>query len=221
LSTSFGKPSSGIFITVEGGDGAGKSTQVKRLAEHLETLDMPLTMTREPGGVGNAEKIRDFFLNHDGAPWESWTEAFLIAAARREHVAQLIRPKLMEGGIVLCDRFSDSTLAYQGYGRGLPMYDLSRLVEMAEQGVTPDLTIVLDIDPAIAKERIAQRGAATSSFEGAGAAFQSRIRQAYLDFAREDSYRYRVIDAGRSEAEVAADIRSVTDTFISERQAIA
>ena len=101
------------------------------------------------------------------------------------------------------------------------MYDLSRLVEMAEQGVTPDLTIVLDIDPAIAKERIAQRGAATSSFEGAGAAFQSRIRQAYLDFAREDSYRYRVIDAGRSEAEVAADIRSVTDIFISERQAIA
>lgn len=217
MSGAFGKPTNGFFITVEGGDGAGKSTQVKLLAEHLKANGSAVTVTREPGGVGNAEKIREFLLGHDGDDWQAWTEAFLIAAARREHIAQLIRPRLLEKGIVLCDRFSDSTLAYQGYGRGLPMYDLSLLIEMAEQGVTPDLTIVLDIDPAIAMARIAARGTKTSSFEGAGADFQARIRQAYLDFSKENPHRYRVVNAGRQPDEVAADIRHITDTVIAER----
>jgi dTMP kinase len=209
----------GAFITVEGGDGAGKSTQVRLLAEYLKQMGHDLVLTREPGGSDNAERIREFLLSTPESPWSAWTEAFLIAAARREHVKELIAPSLKGGKTVLCDRFSDSTIAYQGYGRGLPLSDLDQLIQIAEQGTTPDLTIILDIDPAIAADRIAARGQEKTVFESEDMKFRMRARKGFLDLSRHEPERYRTIDASQAQDVVTAAIKAAVDGFFAERQA--
>ena len=204
----------GIFITIEGGDGAGKTTQIIALRAFLEEKGHRVTVTREPGGSDNAEQLRDVLLSQPSVPWQPWTEAFLIAASRREHVSELISPALAAGGVVICDRYSDSTLAYQGYGRGLPLADLQLIIDQAEQGTRPDLVIILDIDPTLAANRLEKRGEEVSVFEKQGADFQARIRQGYLDLAAGEPERYVVIDAGQDPGLVSdAFSQRVTQLF--------
>lgn len=211
------RPRRGLFIAVEGGDGTGKSTQIKALADFLKHRGYPVTVTREPGGCENAEALRNILLSNPKTPWQPWTEAFLIAAARHEHVTAVIRPALVRGEAVICDRYSDSTLAYQGYGRGLPLADLQMVIEQAEQGVRPDLVVVLDLDPRIAAGRLAARGEAITVFESQGADFQARVRQAYLDLAAEDPTRYAVIDAENQPAMVTAAIQDRVMAMLEAR----
>ena len=207
----------GVFISVEGGDGAGKTTQIKALEELLTAEGYAVTVTREPGGCDNAEELRKVLLSKPDTPWKPWTEAFLIAAARHEHVTTIISPALSNGGAVISDRYSDSTLAYQGYGRGLPLADLQMVIEQAEQGVRPDLVIVLDLDPRVAAGRLAARGEAITVFESQGNDFQARVRQAYLDLAAEEPNRYAVIDAEQSAEAVTEAIKARVKQMLEAR----
>ncbi|MBV6632546.1 MAG: dTMP kinase [Alphaproteobacteria bacterium] len=207
----------GLFITFEGADGAGKTTQIKHLAAYLEGQGKTVVVTREPGGVPNGEAVRELLLSNPTQPWSSLTEAFLIAAARAEHVRKLIQPSLNEGKVVICDRYSDSTLAYQGYGRGVPLATLHELVNMAEQGARPDLTIILDIDIAAAAGRVGSRGEAKTVFETTDNDFRTRVRNGFLDLAAGDPNRCRVVDADREEATIAEEVEGLVKQFMDSR----
>ncbi|MEM6902932.1 MAG: dTMP kinase [Pseudomonadota bacterium] len=211
--------STGLFISIEGADGAGKSTQIKYLADYFQTLGHAVVVTREPGGVPNSETVRGVLLSNPADPWAPLNEGFLIAAARCEHVTQLIRPSLAAGKVVICDRYSDSTLAYQGYGRGVPLADLHELVAMAEQGVRPDLTIMLDLDVAASAKRVGDRGEDKTVFETTGDDFRARVRNGFLDLAKAEPNRCRVVDADRDEATIAAEIRQIVGAFVAQRVA--
>ena len=197
----------GRFITLEGGEGAGKSTQCRRLASALAAAGLPVLRTREPGGTPGAERIRDLLLGH--GPWETVAEAMLHFAARREHVARVIRPFIEAGGWVVCDRFADSTLAYQG-AQGLPREVWSRLADVAIEGFGPDLTLVLDLPVEAGIARAAARSSA-DRYERMGAAFHRRVREGFLAIAAAEPRRCAVIDAGVAAeavfAEVAATVR--------------
>ena len=193
----------GRFITLEGGEGAGKSTQARRIAAALAAAGTPALITREPGGAPGAEKIRALLLGH-GA-WDTVAEAMLHFAARREHVVRIIRPALEAGIWVVCDRFADSTLAYQGAGQGLSR-DLWRgLADMALEGLWPDLTLVLDVPVEAGMARAAGRSAA-DRYETLGLEFHRRVREAFLRIAAEDPARCAVLDAARDPDAVFADI---------------
>jgi len=157
--------SRGRFITIEGGEGAGKSTQTRLLLAALERAGIPARGTREPGGSPNAETIRRLLLEGAGERWDAVGEALLFMAARRDHVAQLIEPSLAQGFWVISDRFADSTLAYQGYGKGLPLADLAALHRFALDAFAPDLTLILDLPVEIGLARAAGRGIGTGRFE--------------------------------------------------------
>lgn len=197
----------GRFITLEGGEGAGKSTQCRRLALALAAAGLPVLRTREPGGTPGAERIRDLLLGH--GPWETVAEAMLHFAARREHVARVIRPFVEAGGWVVCDRFADSTLAYQG-AQGLPREVWARLADVALEGFGPDLTLVLDLPVEAGIARAAARSSA-DRYERMGAAFHRRVREGFLAIAAGEPRRCAVIDAGTGAeavfAEVAATVR--------------
>jgi dTMP kinase len=195
----------GRFITFEGGEGAGKSTQARRLAEALAAAGLPVLRTREPGGTPGAERIRDLLLGH--GPWEPVAEAMLHFAARREHLVRLIRPFVAAGGWVVCDRFADSTLAYQG-AQGLAREVWARLADLALEGVAPDLTLVLDLPVEAGMARAAARSGA-DRYERMGAAFHRRVREAFLGIAAADPARCTVIDASAGLDAVTAAIRGV------------
>lgn len=163
----------GLFITFEGTEGAGKSTLIKEVARALRRNRFKVLLTREPGGSKLSEKIRALILKEKMAPW---TELFLYEAARHEHVSKTIRPALKKGRIVLCDRFTDSSLAYQGYARGIDMNAVDLLNRLATQGTEPDFTVLLDIDPATGLKHAQVQ----NRFEKEGVAFQSRVRKGYL-----------------------------------------
>ena len=202
---------SGKFITFEGGEGAGKSTQIKRLAAAIGKTDLTVTVTREPGGSRGAETIRAMLLDPD-AEWDPPTEALLHFAARADHYTTKIAPALKEGAWVLCDRFADSTRAYQGYGLGLDMGAIEALYEIALDDFVPDLTIILDIPVETGVERMIERGADPDRYEKMDTAFHERLRQGFLEIAKQDPDRCAVIDADNDIDTVTARIFDCVET---------
>ncbi len=195
----------GRFITLEGGEGAGKTTQIRRIAAALAAAGLPVLRTREPGGTPGAERIRDLLLGH--GPWDPVAEAMLHFAARREHVAKVILPFLATGGWVVCDRFADSTLAYQG-AQGLERAVWARLAEVALEGFAPDVTLVLDMPVEDGMTRAAARSGA-DRYERMGAAFHQRVREGFLAIAAAEPRRCAVVDASGTPDAVFAGIREV------------
>ena len=183
------------FITLEGGEGAGKTTLSLRLATALAAAGVPVLRTREPGGAPGAEALRALML-HGGVAWDPVAEAMLMFAARREHVAKTIQPALDAGIWVVCDRFADSTLAYQCHGHGLDRTVWQRLAEVALDGFAPDLTLVLDLPPDAGMARALSRGA-PDRFERMGAAFHARVHAAFLAIAEAEPERCAVLDAAQ------------------------
>jgi dTMP kinase len=183
----------GLFITFEGGEGSGKSTQIARLAERLRAGGRDPVVTREPGGTPLGEGIRALLLD-PARPPDALTEALLMVAARAELVARVIRPALARGQVVLCDRYADSTLVYQGAGRGLDRALLRSLNEAATGGLTPDLTLLLDLDPAIGLSRRSAAGE-PNRLDREPEAFHARVRAAYLELSREEPARWVALDA--------------------------
>lgn len=201
---------SGAFISFEGGEGAGKSTQIRRLAEHLSARNLEVVLTREPGGSPGAESIRDLLVNGPVDRWSPVTETLLMYAARRDHLERVITPALARGAVVLCDRFSDSTRAYQGAGGNAPDSLIAALEEHVLAGAMPDLTLIFDILPALGLERASVRGGA-ARFESKGLAFHERLRAGFLEIARREPERCVVIDASATpEVVFEAVIATVT-----------
>jgi dTMP kinase len=193
---------SGRFITFEGIDGAGKSTQIGAVADWLRAQGRVLALTREPGGTPLGERLRELILEQ---PMNSSTETLLVFAARCEHLAQVIRPALARGEWVLCDRFTDATYAYQAGGRGLPARAIAQLEDWVHSDLQPELTVLFDLDPAVAAQRLAAARAA-DKFETETAAFFERVRAVYLARAAAAPARFLVIDAGRAPAEVSREL---------------
>lgn len=201
--------SAGRFITLEGGEGAGKSTQAKKLAAALKKSGIACITTREPGGSPGAEKIRDLIVHGEKGRWEPLTETFLIFAARADHVVRTIKPALARGKWVICDRFTDSTFAYQGAGRGLARETIRRLDALALHDFHPDLTFVLDLPVKAGLARTLKRPDGATRFESFDTAFHERLRRAFLDIARREKERCVVIDAEMDADDVFAAIWKV------------
>ena len=191
------------FISLEGGEGAGKSTQARLLADALAGLGVPVLRTREPGGAPGAEHLRGLLLSGE-IEWSAPAETLLHFAARAEHVAKTIRPALDAGMWVVCDRFYDSTLAYQGYGQGADRATIAALVGLL--GIVPDVTLVLDVSESVAVERRSRRGMLADRYERLDALFHARVRQGFRDIAMSAPERCVMINADRTELEVHAAI---------------
>lgn len=183
--------SKGLFITFEGGDGCGKTTQIKLLDEYLRNKGYKTLLTREPGSIGLGEKVREILLNYDGEV-SSVCESFLFLADRAQNMDCIIKPALEEGVIVICDRHTDSSVAYQGYGRGLDIERINMLNNIATSGLKPDLTIVLDVDVETSQARV---GSEKDRMESAGIEFFERVRKGYLEIAKQEPERVKVVDA--------------------------
>ena len=204
----------GKFITIEGAEGVGKSTNIAFMKEFLTQQGIAVISTREPGGTPISESIRKILLNTDNASMHNMTELMLVFAARRQHIEGLIRPALAAGTWVISDRFTDSTYAYQGGGRGLPDSLIKQVEDLALDGFHPDLTIILDMDAAEGLQRARALGEA-DRFEMEGREFYQRVRQTFLDRASSASQdqagqgRYRLVDASQSLAMVQADLQAI------------
>lgn len=202
----------GRFITLEGGEGAGKSTQIAALCGWLADRGITTVRTREPGGASGAEEIRTLLVTGEPGKWDAITEALLMNAARRDHVVRTIRPALERGDWVVCDRFYDSTLVYQGAAGGVPMAILRNLIDMAVEDTRPDLTLILDIDPETGLARAGARaGGGTGGetrFERKGGAFHARVAQGFRDLASAEPERCVLIDAVQPLDDVTRDILS-------------
>ena len=198
----------GFFISFEGGEGAGKSTQIRRLADRLATAGHDVIVTREPGGSPGAEAIRDLLVNGAADRWSPVTESLLMYAARRDHLERVIRPALGRGAIVLCDRFADSTRAYQGAGGDAPASLIAALEAHVLGGTVPVLTLILDLPAEVGLQRAEARGGA-ARFESKGLAFHERLRAGYLEIARQEPERCVVIDANAPLDAVTAAISDV------------
>lgn len=187
------------FLTIEGGDGAGKSRQIRLLDEYLDARQVPRLLTREPGDTPLGKELRRLLLERGPRSLSREAELFMILADRAQHVREVVRPALEQGKLVVSDRFADSTLAYQGYGRGMDLDLLRRLNDEATGGTMPDLTIVLDCPVEVALARAAERpdprSAREDRFEAEGVAFQRRVRDGFLKLAEADPERYRVVDS--------------------------
>jgi dTMP kinase len=207
----------GRFITLEGPEGAGKTRQAESIRSHLEKAGIPVTLTREPGGTPLGERIRDLLLERGGSsePIGPRADALLFNAARAQLVADVIRPALARGSIVVCTRFADSTIAYQGYGAGLPVDDLRAIERMATGGLTPDLTILLDlpVEAGLARKTAEE----VTRFEaGFDAAFHRRVREGFLELAGREPARFAVIDATPPAEQVFEAIRAALAHRIPE-----
>ncbi|MEC3860085.1 dTMP kinase [Mesobacterium sp. TK19101] len=197
----------GLFVSFEGIDGSGKSTQARLLADALRAEGYEVVLTREPGGSPGAEEIRALVLQGDPDRWSAETELLLFTAARRDHLERTIRPALAAGKIVICDRFADSTRMYQGLSRGNLRAKVDALHDLMI-GVEPDLTLLVDMDPSEGLKRAKARKTAEERFEDFGLELQQRMRDGFLDLAREYAARFRVIDGARTPETVAQDIRA-------------
>lgn len=200
----------GRFITFEGGEGAGKSTQIKRLADRLETLGYDVLLTREPGGSEGAEAVRHVLLSGAAEEFGVRMEAFLFAAARNDHVEQVIRPAVEKGKIVLCDRFADSTRVYQGVTGNIEAQLLQNLERIAVNDMVPDLTLIIDVPAEEGIKRAKNRGAATATdldrFEREELATHEMRREGFLDLAKDDPIRCRVIDGLNAPEDISKEI---------------
>ena len=209
----------GLFISFEGIEGSGKSTQCQVLAQFLKDSGFRVMETREPGGTPIAEHIRDLFLQTKTTPGELLTpetEASLVFAARSQHVASLLLPALQNGAVVLCDRFSDSTLAYQGYGRGLNISKLQGYNRFITQGLTPDMTFLFDlpVEQGLARRRSDPN---QNRIDREAMAFHTRVRKGFLVLARQYPQRMTIINASRSEEAISKQIRTMVDPILQRR----
>mgnify|MGYP001588156936 FL=1 len=196
----------GFFITFEGGEGAGKSIQVEILASHLREEGFPIVVTREPGGTRIGEQIRSITHNQENVDMEATTEAYLMAAARAQHVTQIIEPALAAGKIVLCDRFVDSSISYQGYGRKLGPDTITSLNALAVNGAKPDLTLLLSVPPGIGQKRRSKSAKTNDRLDLQQHDFYSRVHDGYLALANKERNGYVVINAEESIVNVAQTI---------------
>lgn len=184
----------GLFITFEGCDGCGKTTQLELLAKYLQDKGYDVIVTREPGAKGLGEKLREILLNYDGEV-SSNCESFLFLADRAQHIDTIVKPAIDAGKIVLCDRHIDSTAAYQGYGRGLDLEQINYLNNIATSGLKPDLTLLFDVDIETSMARV---GKNKDRMESAGIEFQEKVRRGYLELAKKEPERIKVFDSGKT-----------------------
>ncbi|WP_375205927.1 dTMP kinase [Hyphococcus sp.] len=203
------RASSGAFISFEGGDGAGKSTQIKRLAEALRTAGYDVVTTREPGGSPGAEAIRKLLLEGSADKWTPITEALLMYAARADHLERTIAPALKSGSVVITDRFADSTMAYQGLAGALGEETVAALHKIVVRDHEPDLSIILDLPVEEGLKRAGAVGGAEQRFESKGAAYHEKVRQAFLEIAQREPERCAVVSADGDAETVAARVRKV------------
>lgn len=204
---------SGLFITVEGTDGSGKSTQIALMAEYLRKMGHEVVLTREPGGTNISEKIRSIILDPENREMGYIAEALLYASSRAQHVAELIKPSVEQGKVVICDRFVDSTYVYQGFGRGIDMEILESVNKIAMDGMFPDITFFFDISPEVAlKRRIQATGA--DRIENEKMEFHMKVYHGYKSLAAKDPDRIKVIDADRSIEEIAEDVKLWLGRFL-------
>lgn len=203
-------PGRGLFLTLEGIDGAGKSTHLAWLGDRLRALGHEVVVTREPGGTPLGERLRTLILEE---PMDPDTEVLLVFAARAEHLARIIRPALARGAWVLSDRFTDATFAYQGGGRGIPAARLRVLETWVQGDLRPDLTLFFDVPVALGQARLAAAGAPLDRFEQERGAFHERVRSAYLERARADPARMRVIDASQPVAFIEKELENIISSL--------
>ncbi len=196
----------GRFITLEGVDGAGKSSHAQWIADALRERGLKVIETREPGGTDLGESLRALLLRE---PMDIQTETLLMFAARREHIVRVILPALQAGHWVVSDRFTDATYAYQGGGRGLPAERIAGLEDWVQQGFQPDLTLVFDVPVEVARERLRSETAQPDRFERLDSAFFNRVRSAYLERARQAPRRIRIVDSSRSKEEVRKELKDI------------
>jgi dTMP kinase len=208
----------GLFVTFEGGEGAGKSTQIRLLAEALRARGLTVLMTREPGGSKGAEAVRHVLLSGAAEPYGIRMEAILFAAARNDHVEQVIRPALSAGTVVLCDRFMDSSRVYQGITGNLEQPFIAALERVAVNGVVPDCTIIFDLPAAIGLERARKRSAGPDEqpdrFEKEELETHEKRREAFLDIAEREPLRCRVIDATQTQEAIAAQVLAIAEPLL-------
>ncbi|TWJ26376.1 dTMP kinase [Geobacter argillaceus] len=214
----------GLFITFEGIEGCGKTTQIRLLAERLEDAGHEVLLTREPGGCPIADQVRAILLDAGNTAMVPLAELLLYAAARAQHVQEVIAPALAAGRTVLCDRFTDATLAYQGYGRGLDRTIIGQLNRLASAGATPDLTILLDCPVEIGLSRAIARNDSRSGvagepkedrFEREARQFHERVREGYLTLARQETGRFVTVDASRGREDTAVDLFSLVSACLT------
>ncbi|AFU97935.1 dTMP kinase [Simiduia agarivorans] len=205
---------SGLFVTVEGTEGVGKTTNMAFVQQYLEARGINVLRTREPGGTPLAENIRELLLAQRDETVDSTAELLLVFAARAQHFNQVICPALAEGNWVLCDRFTDATYAYQGAGRGLDVSLIAQLEQVVQGPLRPDCTLLLDIDVSAGLARAGRRGA-LDRFETEAQAFFERVRQCYLSRAQAEPHRFRVVDAGQSLEQVQAELAAVLDQLLA------
>lgn len=194
--------SKGLFITFEGADGCGKTTQLMLLAKYLKAQGREVVVTREPGARGLGEKIREILLNYDGEV-SSRAEAFMFLADRAQHIDVIVNPAIKSGKIVLCDRHTDSSVAYQGYGRRLDIDEIKRLNSIATNGKKPDMTLIFDIDVETSMARV---GDTKDRMESAGIEFFNRVRNGYMEIAKQEPNRVKVLDASKSIEEIHKNV---------------
>ena len=205
----------GLFLTLEGAEGVGKSTNIEFITQYLEQRGIEYVLTREPGGTQLGEKIRELLLAVHEESMSELTELLLVFAARAQHLDKIIEPALAAGKWVVCDRFTDATFAYQGAGRGLSMETIGELESMVQGELQPDLTLILDLDPEIGMQRASNRGE-LDRFEREQMSFFRHVRQGYLDIAQAEPERCKVIDAAKALKDVKLDLLAALEQGLSK-----
>jgi dTMP kinase len=211
-----------LFITFEGVEGSGKTTQIQRLKKYLTRKGLLCKVTREPGGCPIGEKVRKILLNPDHGEMVPMSELLLYEAARAQHVKEVIEPFIKKGGVVLCDRFSDATIAYQGYGRGIDLNWIEHLNHLSSQGLRPDVTFLLDCPTDVGLKRALQRNRTLKQereerFEREEIRFHQRVRKGYLAIAKKEPHRVKLIDTWEGEEKVFEKIRIIVDNLLRIR----
>jgi dTMP kinase len=206
----------GLFITFEGTDGAGKTTQIQRLAADLRKTGYDVCLTREPGGTPISEQIRDMLLNPDHSEMTATTELLLYAASRAQHVSEVIKPALEAGKVVISSRFADAMVVYQGYGRGLDLERINHLNRIATDGVTPDATFVLDLPVEVGLRRVQNSRGGLDRLEREKIEFHRRLREGYQTLAKQEPQRIKIIDAQVNPEQVYAQIQAAIQPLLQK-----
>ena len=206
----------GLFITFEGTDGAGKTTQIQRLTADLRQTGYDVCLTREPGGTPISEQIRDMLLNPDHSEMTATTELLLYAASRAQHVSEVIKPALEAGKVVISSRFADAMVVYQGYGRGLDLERINHLNRIATDGVTPDVTFVLDLPVEIGLQRVQNSRGELDRLEREKIEFHRRLREGYQILAKQEPQRLKIIDSQVNSEQVYAQIQAIIQPLLQQ-----